>query len=77
MITIVSKDGKNEIVCSKVTFEEQYKSLGYQLASEKKEATKEVASVVNKEEKKQDVELKDEEKINEKYGLKKTAKKGK
>lgn len=75
MITIVSKDGKNKIVCSKGTFEEQYKILGYQIASEKKEATKEVASIVNKEEKVKADE--NEEKINEKYGLKKNDKKGK
>lgn len=75
MITIVR--GNDKIVCSKGTFEEQYKILGYQIASEKKEATEKVASVVNKEEKKKNTENNDEEKINEKYGLKKTTKKGK
>jgi hypothetical protein len=74
MITIVDKEGKNKIVCTKGTFEEQYKILGYRIASEKEEATKKVASIVKKEEIKQDNE---EEKINEKYGLKKTEKKGK
>lgn len=77
MITIIK--GTDKIVCTKGTFEEQYKSLGYQIASEKKEATKEVASIVNKEESKieETVENNEEEKINEKYGLKKTTKKGK
>lgn len=74
MITIVDKEGKNKIVCTKGIFEEQYKILGYRIASEKEEATKKVASIVKKEEIKQDNE---EEKINEKYGLKKTEKKGK
>lgn len=72
MITIVK--GNDKIVCTKGTFEEQYKILGYHIASEEKEATKKVASNVNKEEK--EIEQ-DEEKITEKYGLKKTTKKGK
>lgn len=75
MITIVK--GNDKIVCTKGTFEEQYKILGYQIASEKKEATEKVASIVNKEEKKEELDTKEEEKINEKYGLKRTAKKGK
>lgn len=75
MITIVK--GNDKIVCTKGTFEEQYKILGYQIASEKKEATEKVASIVNKEEKKEELETKEEEKINEKYGLKKTPRKGK
>ena len=80
MITIVSKDGKNKIVCTKGTFEEQYKILGYQIASKEKEATKEVASLVNKEEVKEikeKTEQNEDEEITEKYGLKKTTKKGK
>lgn len=75
MITIVK--GNDKIVCTKGTFEEQYKILGYQIASEKKEATEKVASIVNKEEKNNELDKKEEEKINEKYGLKKTTKKGK
>lgn len=75
MITIFKGDHK--IVCSKGTFEEQYKILGYQIASKEKEATDKVASIVNKEEIKEKVEINDEEKINQKYGLKKTTKKGK
>lgn len=75
MMTIVK--GNDKIVCTKGTFEEQYKILGYQIASEKKEATEKVASIVNKEENKKELDTKEEEKINEKYGLKRTAKKGK
>lgn len=75
MITIVK--GNDKIVCTKGTFEEQYKILGYQIASEKKEATEKVASIVNKEEANKELDKKEEEKINEKYGLKKTTKKGK
>jgi len=76
MVTIVK--GKEKIVCTKGLFEEQYKHLGYQIASDKKEATKQVASF-EKEEKEDNQEktLKDitkeseeENKINEKYGLK-------
>lgn len=74
MITIVK--GNDKIVCTKGTFEEQYKILGYHIASEEKEATKKVASNVNKEEKEKEEEQ-EEEKITEKYGLKKTTKKGK
>lgn len=78
MITI--EKGKEKIVCSKNTFEEQYKPLGYQLASDVKEATKQVASL--KEEAEKIVEEKtDEEKASEKYGLttekKNVSKKGK
>ena len=74
MITIVDKTGKDKIVCTKGTFEEQYKILGYRIASEKKEATKEVASI-DKQEK--EVEKTEEEKISEKYVTGKTSKKGK
>lgn len=73
MVTIVK--GKEKIVCTKGLFEEQYKHLGYQIASDKKEATNKVASIV--EEESQEKTLKDinkeseeENKINEKYGLK-------
>lgn len=82
MITIIK--GNDKIVCTKGTFEEQYKSLGYQIASDDKEATEKVASVFNKDEKKKEKKSKisqednkDNEEINEKYGLKKTTKKGK
>ena len=73
MVTIVK--GKEKIVCTKGLFEEQYKHLGYQIASEKKEVTNKVASII--EEENQEKTLKDinkeseeENKINEKYGLK-------
>ena len=84
MITIVK--GNEKIVCTKGIFEEQYKSLGYQIASKNKEATNKVASSVLKEEANneektlkdlQEEEIKSEEKISEKYGLKKNTKKGK
>lgn len=78
MITI--EKGKEKIVCSKNTFEEQYKPLGYRLASDKKEATQEVASL-KKEAEKIVEEKTDEEKASEKYGLttekKNVSKKGK
>jgi hypothetical protein len=74
MITIVK--GTDKIVCTKGTFEEQYKCLGYQIASNKKEATKEVASILDKEKKEKSKKEKtdisnEEEKIKKKYGLKK------
>jgi hypothetical protein len=79
MITIVDKTGKDKIVCTKGTFEEQYKVLGYRIASNEKEATKEVASIDKQDKKieKTDVEKTDEEKISEKYITGKTTKKGK
>ena len=76
MVTIVRGDSK--LVVSNKTFEEQYKPLGYQIASNDKEATKKVASIVNKEEnqvKEKNNSEKEEKKINEKYGFK--TKKGK
>ena len=48
MVTIVK--GNDKIVCTKGTFEEQYKILGYQIASEEKEATEKVASLKKAEE---------------------------
>lgn len=78
MITIVK--GKEKIICTKGTFEEQYKHLGYQIASEKKEATNKVASILkeeNQEKTLKDIEPKEEEKqkLNKKYGIE--TKKGK
>ena len=69
MITIVK--GKNKIICSKGTYEEQYKQLGYLPISERKrETTKKVASPAKKEEKQEIEEDKKEiEKISEKYGV--------
>ncbi len=73
MITIVK--GTDKIVCTKGTFEEQYKILGYQIASEKKEATEKVASFENKEEdtKKADEAVNFEEELTEKYQINKTS----
>lgn len=75
MITIIK--GNEKIVCTKGTFEEQYKSLGYQIASENKGATKDVAPIVESEEKEEakvlkdlkENQIKEETKINEKYKL--------
>lgn len=73
MITIVKRNDK--IVCTKNTFEEQYKILGYQIASEEKEATEKVASFENKEEKNKEEEkaVKFEEELTEKYQINKTS----
>lgn len=69
MITIVK--GNEKIICTRATYEEQFKKLGYLPASEnKKEATKKVASSLKE-------EKNEEEKISEKYGVrKKSTKKG-
>lgn len=77
MITI--EKGKSKILVSRNQFETQFKSLGYQIASNENEvgATKEVAPSLVKEEKKEEkIEENQEEKLNEKYGLK-SNKKGK
>ncbi len=67
MITI-KKDG-HTVICTHKTYEEQFKNLGYQIASEDKEATEKVASLIDNK----------EEKIEEKKTTKKTktSKKGK
>ena len=70
MITIVK--GTDKIVCTRGTFEEQYKILGYQIASEKKEAAEKVASF-EKEEDKKDEEIALEEELEEKYKINRTA----
>lgn len=77
MITIVK--GSSKLLVSKGTYEEQYKKLGYQLASENKGATKKVAPLKKEEDNKQTSLLeKEEEKISEKFGLKTSnSKKGK
>lgn len=64
MITVFR--GNENIICTKNTYEEQLKYLGYQIASEKKEAKETLASFDKKEEKNEDVEY---EKISEKYKL--------
>lgn len=79
MITIVK--GSSKLVVTKGTYEEQYKKLGYSIASDKKEATKKVASSdnikVNKEENLDKLIEKDnqeKENLSEKYGFIKTKK---
>lgn len=72
MITIVK--GTDKIVCTKGTFEEQYKILGYQIASEKKEATEKVASFENKEEENtEEKAVNFEEELTEKYQINKNS----
>lgn len=82
MITAIK--GNSRIICTLGTFEEQLEPLGYRLASEEnEEATKEVASLLEKEEDKQENTLFEEEQedLSEKFGLKNkkisTSKKGK
>lgn len=76
MITIVKDSSK--LVVTKGTYEEQYKKLGYQIASEEKEATKEVASFIeevkedNQEKTLKDISQEDnqeKEDLGDKYGL--------
>lgn len=64
MITVFR--GNEKIICTEKTYEDQLKHLGYQIASEKKEAKENLASFDKKEEKNEDVEY---EKISEKYKL--------
>ena len=81
MITIVK--GSSKLVVTNGAYEEQYKKLGYQIASTKKGATKSVAPLLeNKEEEKPNTSLFDneEENLSKKFGLKgtkSTSKKGK
>ena len=74
MITI--EKGEHKLICTAKTYEEQFKPLGYQIASDEKEATKKVASSLDNQEKK-----KEEKELTEKYKLEtkktKTSKKGK
>ena len=66
MITIVK--GKEKIICSYGTYEDQYKQLGYLPASKtEKEATKKIASSL-KEKENNEEEI---NKISTKYGIKK------
>lgn len=80
MITVVKGDSK--LVITKGAYEEQYKKLGYQIASEKKGAAKKVAPLIeNKEEKEPNTSLfeNEEESLSKKFGLKgekSTSKKG-
>ena len=63
MITIAK--GKEQIICSRGTYEDQYKQLGYLPISEiNKEVTRKVASTIKEKDEKE------EDKITAKYGLK-------
>lgn len=69
MVTIVK--GNQKIVCTKGTFEEQYKQLGYRLASkDEKEATNKVASSFEKVEKEANDDEAEKDELTSKYGLK-------
>lgn len=69
MVTIVK--GNQKIVCTKGTFEEQYKQLGYRLASkDEKEATDKVASSFEKVEKEANDDEAEKDELTSKYGLK-------
>jgi len=62
MVTIVK--GNEKIVCSRGTYEDQYRQLGYRIASEKnKETTEKVVSPIKEEAEKE------EDKITAKYGV--------
>lgn len=77
MITIIK--GKEKVVCTQKTYEDQYAQLGYLPASEiEKEATKKVASSLKEKKAEIEDESEDVEKISSKYGVKKksTTKKG-
>ena len=74
MITI--EKGDHKIICTKLAYEYQYKPLGYQIASEKKEgAVEKEQPLPLKKEKEKKIEVinddKEEEEIKAKYGLKK------
>ena len=76
MITI--EKGNHKIICSKLAYEEQFKSLGYQIASENKGAAEKTEAPLFKKEEEKDIKKinKDEEKeqIKAKYGLNKKKK---
>lgn len=68
MITVFR--GNEKIVCTKNTYEEQLKHLGYQIASRKEEAIEEIASFKQEENiKKEDKQDDEYEKISEKYKI--------
>lgn len=80
MITIVK--GSSKLVVTRGTYEEQFKALGYRIASNNEEATKKVASFVEEEKKDnqnnvektlEDLSKEDKnenEDLSDKYGLK-------
>lgn len=68
MVTIVK--GNEKIICTRGTYEEQYKHLGYRLASkDEKEATNKVASILKVEKEANEDEAEKDE-LTSKYGLK-------
>lgn len=78
MITIVK--GKEKIVCSYKTYDEQFKQLGYVPVSDEKKTNTKVAEKISKEEIKEEAkevivepkkEVTEEEKIGTKYGVRK------
>lgn len=69
MITIVK--GNEKIVCTKGTYEDQYKQLGYLPASEtKQEVTNKVTSSLKTKKVVESEEDDEESKLSTKYGLK-------
>lgn len=64
MVTIVK--GNEKIVCSYKTYDDQYRQLGYELVSEKKEEVKQKVTAPVEETK-----ANEEEKIGSKYGVRK------
>lgn len=70
MITVFR--GNEKIVCTKNTYEEQLKHLGYQIASVKEEVTEKVTSFEKeKEEIKEDTDYQEE--LSEKYKINKSS----
>jgi hypothetical protein len=73
MVTIVK--GNEKIICTRGTYEEQYKHLGYRLASkDEKEATNKVASSFEKSEKEANDDEAENDELTSKYGLKSSKK---
>ena len=78
MITIEKGDSK--IICTKLIFEEQFKPLGYHIASENKGAAEKTEAPLLKKEDKdikeinKEEEKKEKEEIKAKYGLNKKKK---
>lgn len=83
MVTIVKNDSK--LIVTMGQYENQFKQLGYQIASNGKGAEKKSAPISVKAEVKEEVKVEEkpvvekqqEEKIQEKYGFKNNKKKGK
>ena len=68
MITIFK--GNHKVVCSKQVYENQFKELGYQIASNNKEATDKVASLKKQEEDNQEEKQElENQQLEMKYGF--------